>query len=62
MVNTRMDNISKYNQGFINAFDIEDKIIGEELKYESIPEWDSIDHMTLIAELEDSFEISNGDG
>ena len=58
MVNTRMDNISKYNQGFINAFDIEDKIIGEELKYESIPEWDSIDHMTLIAELEDSFEIS----
>ena len=58
MVNIRMDNISKYNEGFINAFDIEDKILGEELKYESIPEWDSIDHMTLIAELEDSFEIS----
>ena len=27
-------------------------------KYESIEEWDSIGHMGLIAELEDSFEIS----
>ena len=53
-----MDNISKYNQGFITAFEIDDKILVDELKYESIPEWDSIGHMGLIAELEDSFDIS----
>ena len=32
--------------------------LGSDLKYESIQEWDSIGHMALIAELEDSFEIS----
>jgi len=53
-----MDNISKYNQGFITAFEIDDKILVDELKYESIPEWDSIGHMGLIAELEDSLDIS----
>ena len=53
-----MDNINKYNQGFITAFEIDDKILVDELKYESIPEWDSIGHMGLIAELEDSFDIS----
>ena len=48
----------KYNQAFITAFDIDSKILGNDLKYESIQEWDSIGHMALIAELEDAFEIS----
>ena len=48
-----MDNISKYNQGFINAFEIDENILGDELKYESIPEWDSIGHMAMVAELEE---------
>ena len=51
-------NIEKYNQAFMTAFDIEVSIIGTDLKYESIQEWDSIGHMGLIAELEDSFDIS----
>ena len=28
------------------------------LKYQDIPEWDSIGHMTLISELENGFKIS----
>ena len=48
----------KYDQAFITAFDIDEELLGKELKYESIPEWDSIGHMGLIAELEDSFDIS----
>ena len=53
-----MDIIQKYNQAFIIAFNIEEIALVPNLKYESIPEWDSIGHMALIAELEDSFEIS----
>jgi len=53
-----MDNIGKYNEGFINAFEIDNEILLEGLEYETIPEWDSIGHMSLIAELEDAFEIS----
>ncbi len=48
----------KYDQAFITAFDVDSKILGTDLKYESIQEWDSIGHMALIAELEDAFEIS----
>ena len=40
------------------AFDINASALGPNLKYESIQEWDSIGHMGLIAELEDSFDIS----
>ena len=45
-------------QAFITAFDIDEAVLGADLKYESIQEWDSIGHMGLIAELEDSFDIS----
>ena len=48
----------KYNDAFKVAFEIEDSQLGSELKYESIQEWDSIGHMSLIAELEDTFDIS----
>ena len=48
----------KYNQAFIKAFSISGETLGPDLKYESIPEWDSVGHMALIAELEDEFNIS----
>ena len=48
----------KYDNAFKTAFEIDNSQIGSELKYESIDEWDSIGHMSLIAELEDTFEIS----
>ena len=48
----------KYNKAFMEAFNIQEESLDHDLKYESISEWDSIGHMALIAELEDSFEIS----
>ena len=48
----------QYDQAFITAFEISASALGPDLKYESIQEWDSIGHMGLIAELEDSFDIS----
>ncbi|SVC96801.1 uncharacterized protein METZ01_LOCUS349655 [marine metagenome] len=48
----------QYDQAFMTAFDIDASALGPDLKYESIQEWDSIGHMGLIAELEDSFDIS----
>ena len=47
-----------YDKAFITAFTIDESALGPDLKYESIPEWDSIGHMALIAELEDAFYIS----
>lgn len=48
----------KYKEAFKNALSLGDDVVIEKLKYNEIPEWDSIGHMTLISELEDKFNIS----
>lgn len=51
-----MSNLEKYNQAFMKAFEItEDQLPG--LKYQDIKAWDSVGHMSLMAALEDAFDI-----
>lgn len=51
-----MSNLEKYNNAFIETFEItEDKL--SELKYQDITAWDSVGHMSLVAALEDAFDI-----
>tara|TARA_B100002003_G_scaffold219411_1_gene221073 strand:- start:1250 stop:1393 length:144 start_codon:yes stop_codon:yes gene_type:complete len=38
----------QYDQAFMTAFDIDASALGPDLKYESIPEWDSIRHISLL--------------
>lgn len=51
-----MSNIEKYNNAFMETFEITEDLL-EGLKYQDIPAWDSVGHMTLISALEDSFDI-----
>ena len=51
-----MNNLEKYNNAFIETFDISTNDLNG-LKYQDIPAWDSIGHMSLVAALEDSFEV-----
>ena len=51
-----MENKIKYNTAFTESFEIDESAL-DNLEYESITEWDSVGHMGLIAELEESFEI-----
>ena len=48
----------KYNNAFFEAFDLDKETDLHQLKYQSIDEWDSIGHMTLMSELEDNFDIT----
>lgn len=51
-----MTNSEKYNKAFCDSFEItEDKLVG--LKYQQIELWDSVGHMTLVANIEDAFDI-----
>ncbi len=51
-----MTNIEKYLQVFCETLQIsQDKLNG--LKYQDVDLWDSVGHMTLIAALEDAFDI-----
>lgn len=53
-----MSNRDKYDDAFIEVFEIEKDALTDELEYQSIESWDSVGHMALIAELEDIFDIS----
>ena len=53
-----MKSKSKYIEIFIKSLSIDKKNFNEKLKYNDIPEWDSIGHMTLMSALEDGFSIS----
>ena len=48
----------KYQNIFIESLSIDSSNFSEDLKYNEIPEWDSIGHMTLMSGLEDTFQIA----
>lgn len=52
-----MNNLEKYNAAFVNALSIPSDTPLDNLRYQDITEWDSVGHMNLIAELEDTFGI-----
>lgn len=51
-----MTNLEKYNNVFMENLQItEDQLAG--LQYQGVELWDSVGHMSLVAALEDEFEI-----
>ncbi len=53
-----MNNSEKYKKIFIESLSIDSSVFNENIKYNEIPEWDSIGHMTLMSGLEYGFKIS----
>jgi acyl carrier protein len=53
-----MKNKNKYIEIFIKSFSMDKKKFNEKIKYNDIPEWDSIGHMSLMSDLEEGFNIS----
>jgi len=51
-----MNNEQKLREIFAEALQINIERVVDELMYNSIPEWDSIAHMTLIAEIDNAFD------
>ena len=52
-----MSNREKYDNAFIESFEIKKEALNKGLEYQSIPQWDSVGHMSLVATLEDTFDI-----
>lgn len=51
-----MTNLEKYNNVFMENLQIsEDQLAG--LQYQGVELWDSVGHMSLVAALEDEFDI-----
>ena len=53
-----MSNNKKLQEIFLECLDIKEDKFNEGLKYNEIPEWDSIGHMSLISTIEEKFSIT----
>ena len=53
-----MGNKQKYQDIFIKSLAMNSNKFNENIKYNEIPEWDSIGHMTLMSGLEEGFGIT----
>lgn len=51
-----MTNLEKYNQAFMETLEVKEEQLNG-LVYQSVELWDSVGHMTLVAALEDAFDI-----
>lgn len=52
----KMGNYEKYVNIFMEVFEISEEQV-KSLEYQGIEQWDSVGHMGLIAEIEDTFDI-----
>tara|TARA_X000000950_G_C13351932_1_gene432798 strand:+ start:48 stop:284 length:237 start_codon:yes stop_codon:yes gene_type:complete len=52
-----LSNIDKYDKVFTKSFKIKKEKLSN-LKYNSIPQWDSVGHMSMIGSLEEVFKIT----
>ena len=53
-----MTSLQRYKNVFIDALSIKNDDFTDEIKYNDIPECDSIGHMTLMSALEEEFKIT----
>ena len=49
-------NLEQYKRAFIETFGVEEASL-EDLEYQGVKTWDSVGHMSLIAALEDTFDL-----
>lgn len=52
-----MNNLDKYSKIFIKSFKVKKEKL-KNLKYNSVPQWDSIGHMSMIGSLEETFNVT----
>lgn len=52
-----MDNLEKYNDIFCDVFGVDVEQLNDTFTFGCVKEWDSVAHMNLISELEDTFDV-----
>ena len=52
-----MENYEKYNSAFVQVFGVKAGELNDDYGKDSVAEWDSVHQLSLIAELEETFDI-----
>ena len=53
-----MTNEDKLRDSFVRVLELDPAQVTDELKYQGVPQWDSIAHMDLVDDLETVFGVS----
>ncbi len=52
-----MSNLEKYNGVFTAIFNVDASVLNADFNVESVDNWDSITQLSLVTEIEDTFDI-----
>jgi len=52
-----MSNLEKYNDVFCKVLNVNADVLNENFTFKAVPQWDSVAHLTLISELEETFDV-----
>lgn len=52
-----MENLEKYNNAFVEVFGAKVEDLNDNYGKDTVEEWDSVHQLSLIAQLEDAFDI-----
>jgi acyl carrier protein len=52
-----MTSKDRYDKVFMDALNLQPQDLNDNLVYNSVPDWDSVGHMSLMAALEAEFDI-----
>ena len=52
-----MTNLEKYNRIFTQILGVKESVLNENFTFKAVEQWDSVAHLSLISELEDTFDV-----
>lgn len=52
-----MDNLQKYNDVFCKVLNVNADVLNDNFTFKAVPQWDSVAHLSLISELEETFDV-----
>lgn len=52
-----MDNLAQYKDIFCRIFGVSESALNESFTFKGTAVWDSVSHLSLISELEDTFDV-----
>nr|MBQ4455201.1 acyl carrier protein [Clostridia bacterium] len=52
-----MDHLKQYKDVFCRVLNVSEDALNTNFTFKTIPQWDSVAHLSLITELEDEFDV-----
>ncbi len=52
-----MTNLEKYRNVFVRTLQVKPEALNESFTFKNVDKWDSVAHLSLISELEDTFDV-----